>query len=32
LVLDAYFRKPSDLTEFMALGALIKDLVEKTAA
>ena len=29
---NAYFRKPSDLTEFMALGALIKDLVQKTPA
>ena len=28
---DEYFRKPSDLTEFMALGALVKELVQKTA-
>jgi CheY-like chemotaxis protein len=29
---DVYFRKPSDLIEFMALGALIKELVQKNAA
>ena len=29
---NAYFRKPSDLTEFMALGALVKQLVEKSTA
>jgi CheY-like chemotaxis protein len=29
---DAYFRKPSDLIEFMALGTLIKELVQKKAA
>jgi CheY-like chemotaxis protein len=29
---DAYFRKPSDLIEFMALGALIKELVQEKAA
>jgi CheY-like chemotaxis protein len=29
---DAYFRKPSDLIEFMALGALIKELVQKNTA
>ena len=29
---DAYFRKPSDLREFMTLGAVIKDIVQKTAA
>ncbi len=26
---DAYFRKPSDLKEFMVLGGLIKELVQK---
>ena len=26
---NAYFRKPSDLTEYMALGALVKELVEQ---
>jgi CheY-like chemotaxis protein len=29
---NAYFRKPSDLTEFMRLGALVKELVDKSAA
>jgi two-component system, chemotaxis family, response regulator Rcp1 len=28
---NAYFRKPSDLTEFMAIGALVKKLAEKSA-
>ena len=26
---NAYFRKPSDLHEFMALGALVKELAQK---
>jgi two-component system, chemotaxis family, response regulator Rcp1 len=26
---NAYFRKPSDLTEFMALGALVKEVVQQ---
>ncbi len=29
---NAYFRKPSDFTEFMALGALVKELLVKGAA
>ena len=27
---NAYFRKPSNLSEFMALGALVEELVEKS--
>ena len=29
---NVYFRKPSDLAEFMALGALVKALVERNPA
>jgi CheY-like chemotaxis protein len=29
---NAYFRKPSDLGEYMTLGAVIKDVVQNSAA